>query len=104
MNVEVRLLSNARRDRDSTLRWFQEHQYFSDIQPYLDDFYETLRFIAENHRLRREVQPGVRHESLAWYKYHVWFRTYDEANFIDVFAVLHHSVDPAVVNQRIAQP
>ncbi len=102
MSVEVRLLPNARRDRDSTLRWLEEQDHLADIQSYLDDFYATLRFIAANHLLRREVEPGVRHESLTTYKYHVWFRTYEAADFVDVFAVFHHSVDPAVLARRIA--
>lgn len=101
MSIEVRLLANARRDRDGTLRWLQDREHFSDIQPYLDDFYATLRFIAENPLLRREVELGVRRESFATYRYHVWFRTYDDAAVVDVFAVLHHSVDPTVTLTRI---
>lgn len=101
MSVEVRLLPNARRDRDSTLRWLEEREYFSDIQPYLDDLYATLRFVAENHLLRREIEPGIRCESFTRYKYHVWFRTYGDAEFVDVFAVLHHSADPLVRSRRI---
>lgn len=68
MTFSVRLHPNARRHRDRIILWFADN-YPEHIDPFLDDFYATARFVGEHPTLRAEKRPGVRHESMRTYQY-----------------------------------
>ncbi len=100
MTFSVKLHPDARRDRDRVVLWFGEN-HPEHIAPFLDDFYATARFVGENPMLRAQVRPNVRHESLRKYRYHLWFRVFEELELVEVFAVLHHSRDPRELDRRL---
>ncbi len=64
------------------------------IDDFTEDLLATLEFIGKYPLLRREVHPGVRHEALRVFSYHVWLRAYQGAEFVDVFAIVHQASDP----------
>jgi plasmid stabilization system protein ParE len=35
------------------------------------------------------------------FRYHIWYRTYDAATFVDVFAILHQASDPGEIERRL---
>ena len=102
MTYEVRLAANAQRDYDRHVNWFAGDENLIDrIDDFTEDLLATLEFIGEYPLLRREVYLGVRHEALRVFSYHVWFRTYEGAEFVDVFAIVHQAADPNEVESRL---
>lgn len=102
MSFEVRLTPNARRDFDRHVAYFQSQDDLDlRIGNLEDDLLGTLAFIAEHPFLRREMFPGVRHESMRVFAFHVWYRTYKGADFIDVVAIVHHAVDRSQIETRL---
>ena len=102
MTYEVRLAANAQRDYDRHVNWFAADQNLTDrIDDFTEDLLATLDFIGKYPLLRREVYPGVRHEALRVFSYHVGFRTYEGAEFVDVFAIVHQAADPNEVESRL---
>lgn len=101
MSFEVRLEASARRDFDRHVAYFESNEDLARrIGDLEDDLLGTLAFIGEQPFLRREMYPSVRHEALQVFRYHVWYRSYDGANFIDVFAILHQAADRKKVETR----
>lgn len=68
---------------------------------FLDDFETAAAGIAEHPFLRPEVRPGVRHESLTVFPYHLWYRVFAEIEHADIFAVLHHSRGSSALERRL---
>lgn len=92
---------------DARAQWEVEEvvAYLDRVAPehtsrFLDDLEAVVAQIAEYPLLRPEVRPGVRHESLSIFRYHLWFRVFEEIEHVEVFAVLHHSRDPGEVRAR----
>ncbi len=102
MSFEVRLDTNALKDFGRHRAYFESEDdllpRFGDLE---DDLLSTLVFISAQPFLRPEIYPNVRHEALRVFRYHVWYRTYEAASFVDVFAILHHSSDPRQVAARL---
>lgn len=102
MSFEVRLNANAQRDLDRHIAYFRSHEDLAHrVGDLEDDLLDVLDFIGEHPHLRREIHPGVRHEALRVFRYHVWYRGYDGAEFVDVFAILHQAADPSEVEARL---
>lgn len=102
MSFEVRLGANARRDFDRHVAYFEsKDDLLLRIADLRDDLLSTLAFIGEQPLLRREIYPNIRHEALRVFTYHVWYRTYEGADFIDVFAILHQAVNRSEVESRL---
>jgi plasmid stabilization system protein ParE len=102
MSFEVRIGANARRDFDRHLTYFASHDdLWLRVDDLERDLLDRLDFITDNPRLRREIYPGVRHEALRVFHYHIRYRTYDDATFLDVFAILHQASDPGEVERRL---
>lgn len=101
MRFKVRLDPNAHRDFNRHVDYFQSKvDLVSRVTELEDDLLGTLAFIGEQPFLRREVYPNVRHEALRVFTYHVWYRTYEGADLIDVFAILHQAVNRSAVEAR----
>jgi plasmid stabilization system protein ParE len=80
----------------------QSQRDFEEIEAYLDaNFEATIAGIAEHPLLRPEVRPGVRHETLTVFRYHVWYRVLPEIEHAEVFAVLHHGRGPKALEERL---
>lgn len=102
MKYEVRLTANAQRDYDRHIAWFaQDDNLAHRIGDFTEDLLVTLDFIAAHPLLRREIYPGVRHEALHVFRYHVWYRIYEDASIADVFAIVHQAADPKEVETRL---
>lgn len=102
MTFEVRLGANARRDFEHHVGYFESQDDLAHrIGDLEDDLLETLAFIGEHPFLRREMFPSVRHEALRVFAFHVWYRTYEGADFVDVFAILHLAVNRSQVETRL---
>ena len=70
------------------------------VGQFLDDFEAAIATIASHPLLRSEVRPAVRHESLARFHYHAWYRTFPDLEQAEVFAVLHHRRgEPALMSR-----
>lgn len=100
MTVHVLFYREAQRD-------IQEIEAYLDAnapdqtERFLDDLEAAIAGIAEHPLLRPEVRPGVRHESLIVFRYHLWYRVLPEINHAEVFAVLHHSRGPTALEERL---
>lgn len=102
MKFEIRLDVNAHRDFDRHVAYFESRDDLRHrVSDFEDDLLATFDIISERPLLHREVYPGVRHEALRLFNYHVWFRTYEAAHFVDVFAILHQASDPSTVETRL---
>lgn len=92
---------------DQAQRDFEEIEAYLDANApdqtarFLDDFEAAIGGIAEHPLLRPEVRPGVRHESLTVFRYHLWYRVLPEIEHAEVFAVLHHSRGPSALEDRL---
>lgn len=92
---------------DQAQRDFEEIEAYLDANApdqtaaFLDDFEAAISDIAELPLLRPEVRPGVRHESLKVFRYHLWYRVFPEIDHAEVFAVLHHSRGPNLLERRL---
>ncbi|MCL2091069.1 MAG: hypothetical protein FWH11_07615 [Micrococcales bacterium] len=102
MSHKVRLDTNALRDIDQQMAYFAVTEDLRHrIGDFEDDLLQRLDRIGSNPYLRREVYPDVRREALRVFRYHVWYRTYAGADFVDVFAILHQVADRQAVVSRL---
>jgi plasmid stabilization system protein ParE len=92
---------------DQAQRDFEEIEAYLDTNApdqttrFLDDFEATIASIAKHPLLRHEVRPGVRHEALTVFRYHIWYRVLPGIEHAEVFAVLHHSRGPNALEERL---
>jgi plasmid stabilization system protein ParE len=92
---------------DQAQRDFEEIEAYLDANApdqttrFLEDFEAAITVIAEHPLLRHEVRPGVRHETLSVFRYHLWYRVLPEIEHAEVFAMLHHSRGPNALEERL---
>jgi plasmid stabilization system protein ParE len=63
---------------------------------FIGDLEAVVAGIAEHPLLR----PGVRHESMTVFRYHLWYRVLPAVERVEVFAVLHHRRGPSALEGR----
>lgn len=100
MTYHVRLTSNARRDRDSVLAWY-DAEAPDQTERFIDEFYTLARLLAEFPHSGPVIRQGTRRVSLRIFPYQLWYRVHDDARVVEVVAVLHHRQDREELHHRI---
>lgn len=100
MTYQVRLTSNARRDRDRVLIWY-DAEAPEQTERFIDEFYVSARRLGDFPHSGPVVRRGTRRVSLHVFPYQLWYRVHEDAKVVEIIAVLHHRQGPEVLNQRI---
>ena len=103
MTFHLRLNHRAQRDIDDIVEYL-DATIPEQTNRFLDDLDNALHRVRTHPTLRAEVRPGVRHESLTRFRYHLWYRTHLEIQLIEIFAVLHHRRGPRELTARLPAP
>ena len=101
MTYAVRLHANAQRDFDRAVAWYAAEAP-AEVPCFVDDFIATARRLEVFPHLAPLVHRGARRANLTTYPYQLWYRALDQANVIEVIALLHHRQDPAQLSERLA--
>lgn len=103
MTHHVRLTSNARQDRDSVLAWY-DAEAPDQIERFIDEFYATARRLEDFPHAGPVVHRGTRRVNLRVFPYQLWYRVHDEAQVVEIIAILHHRQDPEQLSDRLELP
>lgn len=100
MTYRVRLTRNAQRDRDRILAWY-DAQAPDQSERFVDEFYSTARRLEDFPRSSPELRGEARRANLRVFPYQLWHRIHDEAQEVEIIAVLHHRQDSAEFADRL---
>lgn len=98
--IRVLLYREAQRDIEEIEAYFDANAP-AQTGDSSNDLEAAIAAIAEHPLLRSEVRPGVRHESMTVFRYHLWYRVHPRIAHVEVFAVLHHSRGPRALEERL---
>ncbi|HIZ34538.1 MAG TPA: type II toxin-antitoxin system RelE/ParE family toxin [Candidatus Ruania gallistercoris] len=101
MSYAVRLHANAQRDFARAIAWYAAEAP-TEVPRFVDDFIATARRLEVFPHLAPLVYRGARRANLTTYPYQLWYRALDQANVIEVIALLHHRQDPAQFGERLS--
>lgn len=97
---DVRVTSNARRDRDRVVAWFDEHRPDAS-EAFLGDYFRTLRRIEANAIVPAANEQGFRRVRFDTFTYHVWYRVIEDSNVVFVVLLTHQGRDPVMIADRL---
>ncbi len=94
MTFVIALSSSAQRD------FYRVQAHYDAEAPeqterFTDEFFTVARRIQEFPYSAPAVRGAARRVSLRIFPYQLWYRVRDEAQLIEIIAVLHHRQDPA---------
>ena len=100
MTYDVRLTSTARQDRDRVLAWY-DTEAPDQTERFIDEFYAAARRLEDFPHSGPVIRRGARRVSLHVFPYQLWYRAHDDAEAVEIIAVLHHRQDPARLDDRL---
>lgn len=103
MSFEVHVTATAWDDVEEIEDYLEGQGRVDLIPQFRADLLATLRFVARNPLLRSDGErPGIRTEHLARFSsYKVWFRTFEDIQYVEVFAVLNDARGDDAIEQHI---
>lgn len=100
MSYTVRLLANAQRDL-SEIEAYYDEKVPHETERCLDAFEAALDWIARYAHQPPVSRFGLRHVSTETFPYYVWYRLFEEEQFVQVVAVLHHRRGDEALAERM---
>ena len=100
MSYTVRLLAAAQRDLDDVETYYYE-QAPHEAQRCLDAIEAALDWIAGYAHLPAVSRFGLRRVSTQTFRYHVWYRLFEDERFVQVVAILHHRRGDEALARRV---
>lgn len=100
MTYLVRLTSNARQDRDRALAWY-DAEAPEQSERFIDEFYTAARQLEHFPRSGPVLRRGARLVSLRIFPYQLWYRVHEDAEVVEIVAVLHHRQGPDQLSERL---
>ncbi len=100
MTLAVRLHANAQRD------FYRIQAYYDAEAPdqtgrFIAEFFAAAGRLAEFPHSGPELRGGTRRANLHVFPYLLWYRVDDEAEEVEIIAVLHHRQDSAQFDGRL---
>lgn len=89
VSYTVRLLANAQRDLSDIEGYYDEHDPH-EPERCLDAIETALDWIALHAHQPPASRFGLRRVSTETVRYCVWYRLFEEEQFVQVVAILHH--------------
>jgi plasmid stabilization system protein ParE len=100
VSYAVRLLANAQQDLADIEAYYNE-KVPHETERCLDGNVAALDWIARNAHQPTVTRFGLRHISSETFKYYVWYRLFEEEQFAQVVAILHHRRGDEALAERM---
>jgi plasmid stabilization system protein ParE len=100
VTYRVRLTRNAQRDRDRALAWY-DAEAPGQSERFIDEFYATARRLQDLPYSSPVMRGGARRTNLHVFPYQLWYRVHEEAQEVEVVAMLHHRQDSSEFDGRL---
>lgn len=101
MSYTVRLLANAQRDL-SDIEAYYDERVPRQTDRCLDAIETALDWIALHAHQPAVSRFGLRRVSTETFRYSVWYRTFEEEQFVQVVAILHHRRGDDALAERVS--
>ncbi|WP_415106085.1 type II toxin-antitoxin system RelE/ParE family toxin [Micropruina sp.] len=94
MTFAITLSPSAQRD------FYRVQAYYDTEAPeqterFTDEFFAVARRVQEFPHSAPTVRGAARRVNLRIFPYQIWYRVRDEAQVVEIIAVLHHRQDPS---------
>lgn len=100
MTYSVLVRSSAERDIARAVDWYAEHAP-EQVARLVDELAAVVERVKENPRSFRPLRREARRAALRVFPYLLWYRCLDEAQTIEILAVVHGRQDPGRLQDRL---
>ena len=100
MTHTVLVRAEAERDAERALDWYSLHAP-RQVDRFIDEPARTVAAIRDSPHSFRVLHRDARRAALKIFPYLIWYRIHDEAQVVEVVAVVHQRQDGAQFRTRL---